>query len=142
MPPTSTLGDATRVPACKIVGDHVALMVVGHFSVTKYVQTTQKDHRRQAFAVAKRAGNQSYPRNNHNYRPRILGFWVRPHALRYDSVKQHGSADTRPRPANKPPHAGKPHWSQHRCVAMRQHRRQKRQQELRERFVLSPLPHL
>jgi hypothetical protein len=45
---------------------------------------------------------------NHGNGPRILGFWVRPHALRYDSVKQHGSADTRPRPANKPPHAGKP----------------------------------
>jgi hypothetical protein len=43
----------------------------GHFTVTKHIQTTQEDHRRRAFAVAKPAGNRCYPR------PRILGFWVR-----------------------------------------------------------------
>jgi hypothetical protein len=36
--------------------------------------------------------------NNHDHGPRILGFWVRSHALRYDSVKQHGSADMRATP--------------------------------------------
>ncbi len=54
--------DAARAPACKIVGDHVELMIVGHFTVTKHIQTTQEDQRQRAFAVAKPAGNRCYPR--------------------------------------------------------------------------------
>jgi hypothetical protein len=46
----------------KIVGGHSEPMIVGHFMVTKHIQITQNDHKQQAFAVAKSAGNHRYPR--------------------------------------------------------------------------------
>jgi hypothetical protein len=49
-------------PVCEILGDHSEPMTVGHFMVTKHIQITQNDQRQPAFAVAKTAGNQCYPR--------------------------------------------------------------------------------
>jgi hypothetical protein len=37
------------------------LMMFGHFMVTKHIQITEDDHRQQAFAIAKPAGNRHYP---------------------------------------------------------------------------------
>jgi hypothetical protein len=59
--PSHCRRDAPQLPTCKIVGDHVALMIVW----TLYGHKTHPDNsrrpRRPAFAVAKSAGNQHYP---------------------------------------------------------------------------------
>ena len=65
--------DATRAPACKI-GDHVELMIVGHFTVTKYIQITENNHRRRAFAAAKVAGDRRYLRPTTTTVRKSLGF--------------------------------------------------------------------